>query len=131
MQTRLAKSQIKVLSAIYMATDCSNEVFDYAILHHRQERIADALPLLVTSAVGCVPVDGDGFAKASYRESRGFRLTQAGYEALTAIDPARWPAASRRFAGTRTAAERVAAEWNKQGPSPALGKPFSSGAKAT
>jgi len=95
----LTKSQIKVLSVIYMATDCSNEVYDYATLHHAQAKIADGMPALVTSVDGCTPVDGDGFAKDSFREGRGFRLTKAGYEALTASDQARWPKTKRRFSG--------------------------------
>lgn len=93
----LTKSQLKVLGLIYMATDCSNEVYDYARLHHTQERIADAMPNLVTSIDGCVPVDGDGFTPDTYREGRGFRLTQAGYEALTAHDPEGYPPEQRRF----------------------------------
>lgn len=99
---KLTKSQIKVLSVIYMATDCSNEVYDYAHLHHMQAKIADSMPALVTSINGCVPVDGDGFSKDNYTEGRGFRLTQAGYEALTESNQEMWPRTKRRFANTAT-----------------------------
>lgn len=92
----LTKSQAKVLGLIYMATDCSNEVYDWATLHHTQQRIADAMPDLVTSIDNCTAVDGDGFMVNPERIGRGFRLTQKGYEALTAHDPARWPADQRR-----------------------------------
>lgn len=95
--TRLTRSQAKVLGLIYMATDCSNEVYDWATLHHTQARIADAMPDLVTSIDNCVAVDGDGFVDDPERYGRGFRLTPKGYEALTASDPARWPADKRRF----------------------------------
>jgi hypothetical protein len=42
-------------------------------------------------------VDDSGFI-IDGKEGRGFRLTLKGYEALTASDPARWPADARRFA---------------------------------
>ena len=91
------KSQIKVLHVIYMATDCSNEVYDYATLHPKQRPIAEAMPSLVEWIDGCVPVDGDGWAKATYTEGRGYRLRPAGYEALTAYDPDGYPPHRRRF----------------------------------
>lgn len=94
----LTKSQIKVLGVIYGATDCSNEVYDWATLHHTQAKIADAMPGLVKSIDNCVQVDGDGFIGDVERWGRGFRLTASGYEALTAHDPERWPKRLRRFA---------------------------------
>lgn len=91
------KSQLKVLAAIYSATDCSNDVFDCTKLHHTQEKVADSMPDLVTCIGSCVGVDDSGFI-IDGKEGRGFRLTLKGYEALTASDPARWPADARRFA---------------------------------
>lgn len=93
----LTASQAKVLGAIYMATDCSNEVYDYATLHWKQVMVARSTNGLVSSVDGCVPVDGDGFSRERYTEGVGFRLTNAGYEALTEYDAARWPADRRRF----------------------------------
>lgn len=90
-------SQWKVLITIYMATDCSNEVYDYATLHPKQRPIAEFMPGFVTWTDGCVPVDGDGFSRDAYREGRGYRLTQKGYEALTAMDAERFPVNARRF----------------------------------
>lgn len=94
-----SKSQLKVLEAIYTATDCSNEVYDYATLHWTQERIAKGLGDLVLSIDGVVSVDGDGFVTDPERYGRGWRLTPKGYEALTAHDEAKWPAEAkyRRF----------------------------------
>lgn len=97
----LSGSQIKVLVAIYHGTDCCNEVYDYATLHHAQHRIADSMPDLVTSIDGVVSVDGDGFVKQPERYGRGFRLTRAGYEALTAHDGDRFPPGYRRFANAQ------------------------------
>ena len=94
----LTQSQAKVLGVIYMATDCSNEVYDYATLHHTQRKIAEAMPELVCWIDGCVPVDGDGHARDTYVEGRGYRLTRAGYEALTEVEPEKYPASLRRFA---------------------------------
>lgn len=93
----LKPSQLKVLSVIYMATDCSNKVYDYATLHHTQRRIAEAMPEWVTWIDGCTPVDEDGFSPDTYTEGRGYRLTQLGYEALTASSPDRFPPNLRRF----------------------------------
>lgn len=93
-----AKNVVKVLSAIYMATDCSNEVYDYATLHHAQRRIAESVPSLVVHTDGVLSVDGDGFMATPERYGRGYRLTRQGYEALTAHDPKRWPPHLRRFA---------------------------------
>lgn len=93
----MTRSQLKILSTVYMATDCSNEVYDYATLHHKQRPIAEAMPDLVTWIDGCVPVDGDGFTPNTYTEGRGYRLTNAGYQALTANNAARWPEDKRRF----------------------------------
>jgi hypothetical protein len=90
------KSQLKVLQRIYQGTDCCNDVYDYAMLHYSQERIADAMPDLVCHMDGVQNVDGDGFAVGG--EGRGYRLTKAGYEALTASDPERYPESQRRFA---------------------------------
>lgn len=97
-EVSMNKAQLKVLSAIYMATDCSNEVYDWAILHWKQERIADGMSDCVQSIDGCVAVDGDGFMADPERYGRGFRLTQRGYEALTASYPQRYPQELRRFA---------------------------------
>jgi len=94
---KLSKSQIKVLVAVYHGTDCCNEVYDYATLHHTQQRIADTMPDLVTSVDGVVSVDGDGFVKTPERYGRGFRLTLTGYEALTQYDGERFPPGYRRF----------------------------------
>lgn len=92
-------SQAKILRAIYMATDCSNEVYDYATLHWTQRNIAEAMPDLVEWIDGCTPVDGDGFTPNSYTEGRGYRLRPRGYEALTDHDPAGYPPENRRFYG--------------------------------
>jgi hypothetical protein len=92
----MTKSQIKVLGIIYLGTDCCNEVYDYAMLHHTQAKIAEAMPELVCHLDGVQNVDGDGFAVGG--EGRGYRLTTAGYEALTAHNPERYPASQRRFA---------------------------------
>jgi hypothetical protein len=92
------KSQLKVLALIYRGTDCCNEVFDYTKLHWTQERIADSMPELVSSIDGVVTVDGDGFMLDPERCGRGFRLTLAGYEALTEHDPEGYPPHLRRFA---------------------------------
>jgi len=86
---------IKILSVIYGATDCSNGVYDYATLHWTQQKLAEENPGLVSWVDGCVPVDGDGFSKQTYREGRGYRLTNAGYEALTTFDVNRFPPGSR------------------------------------
>lgn len=94
---KLTASQRKVLGIIYLATDCSNEVYDYATLHHKQRPIAENMPDLVQWINGCTPVDGDGFAKQTYKEGRGYRLTCKGYEAMTQIDPDRYPPNLRRF----------------------------------
>lgn len=93
----MTKSQLKVLSIIYTATDCSNEVYDYATLHHTQRRIAEAIPEFVTWIDGCTPVDGNGFAPDTYTEGRGYRLTPKGYEALTESNQERYPLDARRF----------------------------------
>lgn len=93
----MTKSQLKVLSVIYSATDRSNEVYDYATLHHTQRRIAEAMPEHVTWIDGCTPVDGDGFASSTYTEGRGYRLSQLGYESLTAYNPDGFPPHLRRF----------------------------------
>lgn len=104
----ITKAQSKVLNAIYMATDCSNEVYEWAMLHYKQRRIAEALPELVTWFDGCVPVDGDGFCKETYTEGRGYRLTLKGYEALTEYSGEdAYPPNLRRFA---YAAEGVSRE---------------------
>ena len=99
----LTPSQAKVLGVIYIATDCSNEVYDYATLHHTQRKIAEAMPELVCWIDGCVPVDGDGHARDTYVEGRGYRLTRAGYEVLTALFPKRYPKHQRRFANITAA----------------------------
>ena len=96
----LTKSQLRVLGVIYMATDCSNEVYDWATLHHTQRKIAEKMPDLVCWIDGCVPVDGDGHAHDTYTEGRGYRLKLAGYEALTDSSPERYPEHARRFAQT-------------------------------
>jgi len=95
---KLTKSQLNVLGLIYLATDCSNEVYDWATLHHTQAKVADAMPELVSSIDDCVAVDGDGFMSDPERYGRGFRLTLKGYEALTASNPECWPSDKRRFA---------------------------------
>lgn len=95
----MTPAQIKVLSVIYMATDCSNEVYDYATLHHKQRPIAEAMPDLVEWIDGVTPVDGDGLTPLTYTEGRGYRLRKAGYEALTAHDPEMYPAHLRRCFG--------------------------------
>lgn len=92
-----SKSQIKVLAAIYMATDCSNGVYDYATLRWNQERIAKGLGDLVLSIDGVVSVDGDGFVVVPERYGRGGRLTPKGYKALTASSESKYPAHLRRF----------------------------------
>lgn len=94
----MKKSQIKVLGIIYMATDCSNEVYDWAMLHTTQKPIAEAMPDMVEWIDECTPVDGNGFAKETYTDGRGYRLRKAGYEALTAMWPERYPPNLRRFA---------------------------------
>jgi len=91
------KSQMKVLRLIYLATDCSNEVYDYASLHWTQRRIAEAMPTMVSWIEGCIPVDGDGHSPDTYTESRGYQLTNAGYEALTIHDKEAYPPRLRRF----------------------------------
>lgn len=94
----MTAAELKVLVAIYMATDCSNKVYDWARLHWKQERIADGMSDCVQSIDECVAVDEDGFTADPERYSRGFRLTHRGYEALTASDPQRYPQELRRFA---------------------------------
>lgn len=95
------KPEIKVMAAIYSATDCSNTVYDWATLHYRQEQIAERLESrgLVHHCDGVVAVDGDGFIRMPERYGIGWRLTNAGYEALTTADPAAYPASAkyRRF----------------------------------
>lgn len=93
----MTKQQLKILAVVYAATDRSNEVYDYATLHHTQRPIAEAMPDLVVWIDGCVPVDGDGFSQQTYTEGRGYRLTTAGYEALTAHNAECWPIDRRRF----------------------------------
>lgn len=95
---KLTPSQLRVLGVIYMATDCSNEVYDWATLHHTQRRIAEAMPEQVCWIDGCVPVGGDGFTRDAYVEGRGYRLKLAGYEALTESAPDQYPEHARRFA---------------------------------
>lgn len=97
MASQLTKAQLKILGRIYADTDCSNGVYDYSRLHHKQRPIAESMPSLVTWVDGCISIDGDGFAMDGYREGRGYRLTQAGYEALTESNEARYPASDRRF----------------------------------
>lgn len=102
----MKKSHAKVLSVIYMATDCSNEVYDWATLHHKQQVIAESMPEFVTWIDGCVPVDDDGFCKNTYTECRGYRLLLSGYEALTAHFGAdRYPTNKRRFGQWRKIVE--------------------------
>lgn len=100
--SKLSRSELKVMASVYLSTDCCNEVYDYATLHHKQEPIADRLEAagLLTHVDDCVKVDGDGFAGDSWSEGRGWRLTPAGYEALTADSPERWPSHLRRFGGS-------------------------------
>jgi hypothetical protein len=95
----VTKREIKVLAAVYRGTDCCNEVYDYATLHYSQRMIADELKSrgLMTSEV-CLEADGDGFSKEPERWSDGYRLTTAGYEALTAHSPDGYPPSHRRFA---------------------------------
>jgi hypothetical protein len=91
------KPQLKVLEAIYSITDCSNEVLDYACLRWRQAKIAEEMPLMVEFTDDCERVDGDGFRYDSPIGSRGYRLTNAGYEALTRQWPETYPTDLRRF----------------------------------
>jgi len=94
----LSRYQFKTLRTIYHATDCFNEVYDYATLHPKQRVVAEQqLRGLVTWIDGCTPVDGNGFAKQTYSEGRGYRLTNAGYEALTLHSPEMFPPSNRRF----------------------------------
>lgn len=93
----LTRSMLKVLRIVYMVTDCSNEVYDFAMLHHTQQRVAAQMPDLLQ--VGqCVAVDGNGFVGETERWGPGFRLTRMGYEVLTAFDPEGYPVDKRRFA---------------------------------
>lgn len=101
MSDAISRGQLKVLRAIYLGTDCCNGVYDYATLHHTQERIADTMPRLVLSRGGVVAVDGDGFTKIPERYRRGFRLKKAGYKALTHSDPEAYPVHLRRFAAKK------------------------------
>jgi hypothetical protein len=87
----LNKNQLKVLQKIYQGTDCCNEVYDYAMLHHTQEKIAETMPTLVILTYDCVKVDGDGFTKDPERRGKGYRLTNAGYEALTKYSSGEFP----------------------------------------
>lgn len=93
------KGPYRVLEIIYVATDCSNGVYDYATLHWTQRKVAESYPEFVSWIDGCTPVDGNGFVKQTYTEGRGYRLTNAGYAALTKYDSARFPAGKehRRF----------------------------------
>ena len=70
----LKPSQIKVLRAIYMATDCSNGVYDYATLHHTQEKVADSMRSLVKSKNGVLSVDGVTVATASLAHTIPFLM---------------------------------------------------------
>lgn len=97
----LTRSEMRVMGSVYLSTDCRNEVYDYATLHHKQEPIAERLEAagLLTHVDNCVKVDGNGAIGQSWREGRGWRLTQLGYESLTHTDADRWPGdgAHRRF----------------------------------
>jgi hypothetical protein len=88
---RLKTSQLKVLAAIYSVTDCCNGVYQYATLHWRQGRIADAMPRLVSRMEGVASVDGDGFLKIPERYGTGYKLTRSGYAALSNSNPERFP----------------------------------------
>ena len=95
----LSQSQIKVLEKIYLTTDCSNGVWDYAKLHWTQARIADGMKGMVRTSK-CVMVDGDGFVGDTERWGVGYQLTRMGYEALTAHDTEAYPVRNRRFANS-------------------------------
>ena len=95
---KLKTVELKFLSNTYLTTDCCNEVYDYFTPHHASMKIGERLVSLglLDFIDGCVSVDGDGFV-VNHREKRGYRLTNKGYEALTELDPARWPETHRRF----------------------------------
>lgn len=112
----MKKGPYKVLEIIYDATDCSNQVYDYATLHWKQRKLAEENPDLVSWVDGCVPVDGDGFSKQTYREGRGYRLTNSGYEALTKFDPEKFPAGKehRRFYSAGAASRKTGKKGGKR-----------------
>jgi len=89
-------SELKVLEAIYSVTDCSNGVYEYAKLHWTQARIADGMIGLVSTHDGVVSVDGDGRIEMPERYGTGYKLTHAGYRALTRSDPERFPTPTAR-----------------------------------
>jgi hypothetical protein len=101
------RNELIVLSAVYSATDCCNEVYDYAKLHHRQTHIADEMVTrgLLVACDGVVSVDGDGFITEPERYGTGYRLTLAGYEALTAWQPDVYPVDKRRFSAALAGGE--------------------------
>lgn len=99
---RLKKIDKKILKLVYECTDCSNGVYDWALLHPAQNKVADRLvrrKALKKSV--CVKVDGDGIIGPNERWGIGYRLTDAGYEALTEMNPGTYPIGLRRFASKR------------------------------
>jgi hypothetical protein len=100
--------QLKILRLVYAGTDCCNEVYDYAKLHRTQDHIAaDLVALGYLTFERCIAVDGDGFHIDPERWGWGYRLTLAGYEALTESAPTAYPPKFRRFAAL---AEQEAAD---------------------
>lgn len=93
-------NQLRILELVYSVTDCSNEVHDFASLHHTQRGIADGLVESghLIAEDGLALCDGDGFTVIPERYGRGYQLTLAGYEALTASQPGGFPPDHRRFA---------------------------------
>lgn len=87
-EPKLTKAQERILTSIYLTTECSNGVWEYATLHHKQQHLADALEshTLVEHVDDVLEVDGDGFVIYPERYGRGHRLTDAGRAWLAARD---------------------------------------------
>lgn len=94
------RSVTEALEAVYSTTDCCNGVFDW----HTPKGFkffleAERLGLLRSEI--CELCDDDGCLDESGRQAIGFQLTDAGYEALTVLDPVCYPNSNRRLCSTK------------------------------
>lgn len=96
---KIKANELRVLERVYLCTDCCNQVFDWAKLHHSQRDIAGGLVQrrLLRRIDHCVEVDGDGFQLDPERGGAGYQLTRRGYESLTSHDAQKYPTSLRRF----------------------------------
>jgi hypothetical protein len=95
----MAKSVTEALEETYSCTDCSNGVHDCILPSNGRRYYAEACKLGLLVDCGVVSLsDGDGCTVVPERYGTGYRLSLAGYEALTAFGPDTYPPDLRRFA---------------------------------